>query len=140
MHHSKIRVLIAKVGLDGHERGARIIAHALEKAGMEVIYLGIRQTPKQVVEVAIDEDVNVIGVSCLSGAHIVLFTSLTNLLRKKGIKNILLIGGGIIPKEDIPSLKKAGFSEIFGPGTFTDDIIKFIFEHTQKTEFMRIGS
>ncbi len=121
-----IRVLIAKPGLDGHDRGALVIAHALRDAGMEVIYTGIRQTPDQIANTAIQEDVRVVGLSCLSGAHNRLFPRVVELLRAGGAPDILVFGGGIIPEEDIPSLKKAGIAEIFGPGTMTSDIINFL--------------
>lgn len=122
----KIRVLIAKPGLDGHDRGAKIIARALRDAGMEVIYTGIRQTPEQIVNAAIQEDVNVVGLSSLSGAHNNLFSKVVKLLKDKGGGEILVLGGGIIPADDIPGLKEAGVREIFPPGTLTDDIIRYI--------------
>ena len=128
----KIRVLVAKVGLDGHDRGAKVVARALRDAGMEVIYTGLHQTPEQVVETAIQEDVDVIGLSLLSGAHMTLFRDVAELLKKKGMDNILLIGGGIIPEEDRGALKQAGISEIFGPGTSTDEIIRFILQNVKK--------
>jgi methylmalonyl-CoA mutase C-terminal domain/subunit len=124
-----IRVLIAKPGLDGHDRGAIVIAHALRDAGMEVIYTGIRQTPEQIANTAIQEDARVVGLSCLSGAHNRLFPRVVELLRAKGAPDILVFGGGIIPEEDIPSLKKAGIAEIFGPGTTTANIVEFIRKH-----------
>ena len=122
----KIRVLAAKPGLDGHDRGIKVIASALMDAGMEVIYTGIRQSPRQIVEAAIQEDVDVIAMSILSGAHDYLFPKVMELLKDKGVEDILVIGGGIIPDEDIPALKETGISEIFGPGTKTEDIIHFI--------------
>ena len=122
----KIRVLAAKPGLDGHDRGIKVIASALMDAGMEVVYTGIRQTPRQIVEAAIQEDVDVIAMSILSGAHDYLFPKVMELLKDKGVEDILVLGGGIIPDEDIPALKEAGISEIFGPGTNTEDIIHFI--------------
>jgi len=121
----KIRVLVAKPGLDGHDRGAKIVARALADAGMEVIYLGIRQTPEQIANTAIQEDVDVVGLSILSGAHDTLFPRVVDLLRKKGREDILVIGGGIIPPEDARKLKEYGIAEIFGPGTDTQDIIAF---------------
>ena len=121
-----IRVLVAKPGLDGHDRGAKVVAKALRDAGMEVIYTGLRQTPEQIVETAVQEDVDVIGLSCLSGAHMTLFTKVLELLHGRGIKDILVTGGGIIPMEDVPRLKKAGIAEVFGPGTTSDEIIGFI--------------
>ena len=124
--NKKIRVLIAKPGLDGHDRGAKIVARALRNAGMEVIYTGLLQTAEMIVETAIQEDVDVIGLSLLSGAHITLFTDVTRLLKKKNIEDIVVLGGGIIPEQDIPRLKKEGISGVFGPGTHTKDIIEFI--------------
>ena len=128
MEGKKIRVLIAKPGLDGHDRGAKVVARALRDAGMEVIYTGLRQTPEQIVETAIQEDVDVVGLSILSGAHTHLFPKIMELLKENGIKDIIVMGGGVIPEEDIPELKKVGIAEIFTPGTNTRDIIKFIKE------------
>jgi len=122
----KIRVLAAKPGLDGHDRGVKVVASALMDAGMEVVYTGLRQTPSQIVESAIQEDVDVIAMSILSGAHDYLFPKVMELLGQKGVTDILVIGGGIIPDEDIPSLKTAGIAEIFGPGTTTTEIIDYI--------------
>jgi methylmalonyl-CoA mutase C-terminal domain/subunit len=124
----KIRVLIAKPGLDGHDRGAKVIARALRDAGMEVIYTGLRQTPRDIVEAAIQEDVDAIGLSCLSGAHMTLFPEVVKLLRQQGADEIIVAGGGIIPEDDIPKLKKAGIKAVFGPGTSLEDVVKF-FEH-----------
>ncbi len=124
----KIRVLVAKVGLDGHDRGAKVVARALRDAGMEVIYTGIRQTPEQIVETAIQEDVDVIGISILSGAHDVLIPRVLELLKEKGATDILVIVGGIIPKEDAEKLKQMGVAEVFGPGTMSETIINFINE------------
>jgi methylmalonyl-CoA mutase C-terminal domain/subunit len=123
-----IRVLIAKPGLDGHDRGAKVIARALRDAGMEVIYTGIRQTPEQIVSAAIQEGVDIIGLSILSGAHNRLFPKIVQLLNDKGAGDILVFGGGIIPVDDIPGLKEAGIKEIFLPGSSTEDIIKYIRE------------
>ena len=122
----KIRVLAAKPGLDGHDRGIKVIANALMDAGMEVIYTGLRQSPEQIVETSIQEDVDVIALSILSGAHDFLFPRIMELLKGKGVDDVLVIGGGIIPDEDIPSLKEIGIAEVFGPGTYTDDIITYI--------------
>ncbi len=122
----------AKPGLDGHDRGIKVIASALMDAGMEVIYTGLRQTPQQIVEASIQEDVDVIALSILSGAHDYLFPRVMELLREKGVHDILVIGGGIIPDEDIPALKESGISEIFGPGTYTDEIVNYIKEHLKK--------
>jgi methylmalonyl-CoA mutase C-terminal domain/subunit len=121
-----IRVLVAKPGLDGHDRGAKVIARALRDAGMEVIYTGLRQTPEQIVQTAIQEDVDVIALSILSGAHNHLFPKVVNLLKEEGVDDVLVIGGGVIPDEDIPGLKEAGIEEIFTPGTSTKDVIEFI--------------
>ena len=123
---SKIRVLIAKPGLDGHDRGAKVVVRGLRDVGMEVIYLGLRVTPEQIVEAAIQEDVDVVGLSCLSGAHMSLFPKTMELLRKKGLKDVLVVAGGIIPEKDIPQLKEAGVAEVFGPGTPIATIANFI--------------
>ena len=125
----KIRVLAAKPGLDGHDRGVKVVARALMDAGMEVIYTGLRQTPQQIVESAVQEDVDVIALSILSGAHDYLFPRVMELLKEKGIDDILVLGGGIIPDEDIPALKDAGIAAVFGPGTSTEDIIGYIKEN-----------
>ena len=130
MKNTRIRVLVAKPGLDGHDRGAKVIARALRDAGMEVIYTGLRQTPEQIVETAIQEDVNVIGLSILSGAHMYLFPKIMELLTEKDAADILVIAGGIIPNEDITELKKIGIKEIFTPGTDTNKIVEFIKENT----------
>jgi methylmalonyl-CoA mutase C-terminal domain/subunit len=122
----KIRVLAAKPGLDGHDRGIKVVASALMDAGMEVIYTGLRQTPRQIVEAAVQEDVDVIAMSILSGAHDYLFPKVMELLKDRGVEDILVIGGGIIPDEDVPALKACGIAEIFGPGTNTQDIVGFI--------------
>jgi len=130
---TKTRVLIAKPGLDGHDRGAKVVARGLRDAGMEVIYLGIHLSPEQIAEAAIQEDVDVVGIDCLSGAHMGLFPRTVDLIREKGGEGILVIGGGIIPKKDIPKLKEAGIAEIFGPGTAIHEIVRFI-EATLKKE------
>jgi methylmalonyl-CoA mutase C-terminal domain/subunit len=130
----KIRVLAAKPGLDGHDRGIKVIISALMEAGMEVVYAGLRQSPSQIVESAIQEDVDVIAMSSLSGAHDYLFPRVMELLKEKGCDDILVIGGGIIPEMDIPAMKEAGVAEIFGPGTSTRDIIAFIRERLGKGE------
>ena len=128
----KIRVLIAKPGLDGHDRGAKIVARALRDAGMEVIYTGLHQTAQMIVGTAIQEDVDVIGLSLLSGAHMTLFNDVTKLLKQKGMSDVLVLGGGIIPEEDAPALKKAGVCGIFGPGTPCEDIVEFIKKNVKK--------
>ena len=130
--NKKIRVLAAKPGLDGHDRGVKVVASALMDAGMEVIYTGLRQSPRQIVEAAIQEDVDVIAMSILSGAHDYLFPRVMELLKEKGADDILVLGGGIIPDEDIPALKEAGISEIFGPGTDTRRIAEYIRENVKR--------
>jgi methylmalonyl-CoA mutase C-terminal domain/subunit len=127
----KIRVLVAKPGLDGHDRGAKVVARALRDAGFEVIYTGLRQTPEQIAEAALQEDVNVVAMSILSGAHGHLFPKVVNLVREKGMDDVLIIGGGVIPDTDIPALKEAGIAEVFTPGTPTTDVVKFIKEHVK---------
>jgi methylmalonyl-CoA mutase C-terminal domain/subunit len=126
MTAKKIRVLIAKPGLDGHDRGAKVIARALRDAGMEVIYTGLRQTPEMIAAAAVQEDVDVVGLSILSGAHLTLAPRLMELLRAQGMDDVLVLIGGIIPDSDIPALKQAGIAEVFLPGTSTQDIVKFI--------------
>ena len=128
----KIRVLVAKPGLDGHDRGAKIVARALRDAGMEVIYTGLHQTPEMIVETAIQEDVDVVALSLLSGAHMTLFRDVTRLLKDKNMEDVLVVGGGIIPEEDTPMLKKAGIAGIFGPGTPTDDIVDFVRKNVKR--------
>lgn len=122
----RIRVLVAKPGLDGHDRGAKVVARALRDAGFEVIYTGLRQTPEQIAEAALQEDVNVVAMSILSGAHPHLFPKVVNLIREKGMDDVLIIGGGVIPETDIPALKEAGVAEVFTPGTPTSAIVDFI--------------
>jgi len=128
----KIRVVVAKPGLDSHDRGAKVVARALRDAGMEVIYTGLRQTPEQIVETALQEDVDVIALSILSGAHMTLFPSIMELLKRKGLVDVLVFAGGIIPAEDVPALKKIGIAEVFGPGTSTDTLVKFVKENVRK--------
>jgi methylmalonyl-CoA mutase C-terminal domain/subunit len=127
----KIRVLVAKPGLDGHDRGAKIVARALRDAGMEVIYSGLHQTPEQIVATAIQEDVDAIGLSVLSGAHNYLFERVLALLKEQGVDDIVVFGGGIVPPEDIERLKAMGVKELFTPGTSTRDIIAFVREHVR---------
>ena len=122
----RIRVLVAKPGLDGHDRGAKVLARALRDAGFEVIYTGIRLTPEQIAEAALQEDVNVVALSLLSGAHNTLFPRIVETMKQKGLTDILTIGGGVIPDSDIPGLKAAGISEVFTPGTPTAKIIEYI--------------
>jgi methylmalonyl-CoA mutase C-terminal domain/subunit len=124
----KIRVLVAKAGLDGHDRGAKVIAAALRDAGMEIIYTGLRQTPEMIVEAAIQEDVDVIGISILSGAHMTILPKIKNLMNEKGLDDVLLTGGGIIPEEDIKKLKEIGVGELFTPGASTKNIAVYIKE------------
>jgi methylmalonyl-CoA mutase C-terminal domain/subunit len=126
MSGSKIRVLIAKPGLDGHDRGAKVVARALRDAGMEVIYTGIRQTPEMIVETALQEDVDVIGLSCLSGAHMELFSEVMAGLKEKDMGNVTVVAGGIIPEDDIPKMERIGIKAVFGPGTPTTEIVKSI--------------
>ena len=122
----RIRVLVAKPGLDGHDRGAKVLALGLRDEGMETIYTGLRQTPEKIVQAAVQEDVGVIGLSCLSGAHKYLFPRVVELLKEKRMEDVLVIGGGIIPEEDIPFLKEKGVTEIFGPGTLIREIADYI--------------
>jgi methylmalonyl-CoA mutase C-terminal domain/subunit len=126
MPDRKIRVLIAKPGLDGHDRGAKVVARALRDAGMEVIYTGLRQTPEMIVEAALQEDVDVVGLSILSGAHMTLLPRIVSLLKENGLDDVLVLAGGIIPDEDVPALNEMGVRGIFGPGTSTEEIVKFI--------------
>jgi methylmalonyl-CoA mutase C-terminal domain/subunit len=126
MTHRKIRVLIAKPGLDGHDRGAKVIARALRDSGMEVIYTGLRQTPEMIVDAALQEDVDVIGLSILSGAHMTLVPRILDLMRQQGLEDVAVIIGGIIPDEDVTALQQMGVSGIFGPGTHTDAIVQHI--------------
>jgi methylmalonyl-CoA mutase C-terminal domain/subunit len=127
-----IRVIVAKPGLDGHDRGAKVIARALRDAGMEVIYTGLRQTPEQIVAAAVQEDADVVAMSILSGAHSHLFPKVVNLLRDEGIDDCLVIGGGVIPEDDIPSLIDAGVEAIFTPGSSTKDIVEYINTHLKR--------
>ena len=131
MNERKIRVLVAKPGLDGHDRGAKVIARALRDAGMEVIYTGLRQTPEMIAAAALQEDVDAVGISILSGAHNTLCPRIVDLLRENGMDDTLVLVGGIVPQEDIPQLKAKGVSEIFLPGTSTEDIVKFINENVK---------
>jgi methylmalonyl-CoA mutase C-terminal domain/subunit len=137
MTEKKIRVLAAKPGLDGHDRGIKVICYALRDAGMEVIYTGLRQTPEQIVHAAIQEDVDVIAMSVLSGAHDYLFPRVMELLKEAGARDVLVIGGGIIPEEDIPGLKKAGIRAIFGPGTPTSETVRFIQDNVHLRRFIK---
>jgi methylmalonyl-CoA mutase C-terminal domain/subunit len=129
MAERKVRVIVAKPGLDGHDRGAKIVARALRDGGFEVIYTGLHQTPEQIVATAIQEDVDAIGLSVLSGAHNYLFARVLELLREKGADDIAVFGGGIIPQEDITALKAMGVKELFTPGTSTQDIVRFVREN-----------
>ena len=131
MPETKIRVLLAKPGLDGHDRGVKVIARALRDAGMEVIYTGLRQTPEQIVNAALQEDVNIVGLSILSGAHMTIFPRVMEMMRERGMDDVLLFGGGIIPEDDVSKLKEAGVSAVFLPGASTQDIIKFIRENVK---------
>jgi methylmalonyl-CoA mutase C-terminal domain/subunit len=128
----KIRVLVAKPGLDSHDRGAKIVARALRDAGMEVIYTGLRQTPEQIAETALQEDVDVVGLSILSGAHPTLFPKIMQMLKKKGMTDVVVFAGGIIPQEDVPALKKIGIKEVFGPGTPTSVLVDYLKKNVPK--------
>ena len=129
---AKIRVLIAKPGLDGHDRGAKVVARALRDGGCEVIYTGIRQTPQMIAEAALQEDVDVVGLSILSGAHLELFPRVVDELKSRGVDDVLLFCGGIIPEEDTRALEALGFKAIFRPGTNTQDIVKFVYDQVKK--------
>ena len=128
MPHGRPRILVAKPGLDGHDRGIKVVARALRDAGMEVIYTGLHQTPEQIASAAIQEDVDAVGLSCLSGAHMTLFPRVVELIGEQGAGDIVVFGGGIIPESDIPKLKEAGIAEIFTPGTTTGEIIEWVTE------------
>ncbi len=132
MSERKIRVLVAKPGLDGHDRGAKVIARALRDAGMEVIYTGLRQTPEMIASAALQEDVDAVGISILSGAHNTLCPRIVDLLRENGMDDTLVLVGGIVPQEDIAVLKQKGISEVFLPGTSTEDIVKFINQNVRQ--------
>jgi methylmalonyl-CoA mutase C-terminal domain/subunit len=131
MAERKIRVLVAKPGLDGHDRGAKVIARALRDAGMEVIYTGLRQTPEKIAAAVVQEDVDALLMSILSGAHDYLFPRVMELLNEKGVKDLLVLGGGVIPEEDIPALKAVGVKDVFGPGTSTENIVKYVQENVK---------
>ena len=132
MAEKKIRVLVAKPGLDGHDRGAKVVARILRDAGMEVIYTGLRQTPEMIVASAVQEDVDVIGLSILSGAHMTLFPKITDLAKEKGLDDVLFLAGGIIPDDDVPALKEMGLRGVFGPGASAEEIVGFIRENLKK--------
>ena len=129
MSQRTLRILVAKPGLDGHDRGAKVVARALRDAGMEVIYTGIRQTPQMIAEAALQEDVAVVGLSVLSGAHLDLFPRVVEALRQRGVDDVLLFCGGIIPQADVPAVQALGFAAVFGPGTDTNEIVRFVREH-----------
>jgi len=139
MTQRKIRVLIAKPGLDGHDRGAKTVASVLRDHGMEVIYTGLHQTPEMIAETAVQEDVDVVGLSILSGAHMSLFPRIKTELEKRGLKDALLVGGGIIPDEDAKKLESEGYAKLFGPGTHTDEIAKYI-ETTMNARWAKEGA
>jgi len=132
MTEKKIRVLVAKPGLDGHDRGAKVIARALRDAGMEVIYTGLRQTPEQIVNAALQEDVDAVGLSILSGAHMHLFPRILELKREKKLDDVMVFAGGIIPDHDIPRLKELGIAEVFPPGSSLEEIVGFVRDHARK--------
>ena len=129
MVDERIRVVIAKPGLDGHDRGAKVVARALRDAGMEVVYTGLHQTPEQIVETVVQEDADAVGLSVLSGAHMTLFTRLTELLRERGVDDVVVFGGGIIPEEDVPELRRIGVAGIFTPGATTTEIVEWVRAH-----------
>ncbi len=129
----RIKVIMAKPGLDGHDRGAKLLARVFAEAGMEVVYTGLRQTPEMIVEAALQEDADVVGLSSLSGVHNYFFPRVVELLKENGLDEVLVVGGGIIPDEDVPGLKDAGVAAIFGPGTRTEDIVKFVEENIPNT-------
>lgn len=129
----RIKVIMAKPGLDGHDRGAKLLSRVLAEAGMEVVYTGLRQTPEMIVDAALQEDADVVGLSSLSGVHNYFFPRVVELLRERDLDDVLVVGGGIIPEEDVPGLKGAGVAAIFGPGTRTDEIVKFIEENVSRT-------
>ena len=128
------RILVAKPGLDGHDRGIKVVARALRDAGMEVIYTGLHQSPEQIASAAIQEDVDAVGLSCLSGAHMTLFPRVAELIKQQGADDILVFGGGIIPEADIPALKEAGITEIFTPGATTQSIVEWVREHVDESQ------
>jgi methylmalonyl-CoA mutase C-terminal domain/subunit len=130
--NDKIRVIVAKPGLDGHDRGAKVIARAFRDAGFEVIYTGLRQTPEQVVNAALQEDADVIGLSVLSGAHMTLCPRIMELMKKEGLDDVLVLVGGIIPDQDIPVLKESGIAEVFQPGASTEEIVNYVREHVRR--------
>ena len=129
----RIRVVIAKPGLDGHDRGAKIVARALRDAGMEVVYTGLHQTPEQIVETVVQEDADAVGLSVLSGAHMTLFARLAELMEQRGIDDVVVFGGGIIPEEDIPELERLGVAHVFTPGATTTEIVDWVREHVGAT-------
>ena len=134
MPSGRPRILVAKPGLDGHDRGIKVVARALRDAGMEVIYTGLHQSPEQIASAAIQEDVDAVGLSCLSGAHMTLFPRVAELIKDQGGEEILVFGGGIIPEADIPALKKSGITEIFTPGATTQSIVEWVREHVGETQ------
>jgi methylmalonyl-CoA mutase C-terminal domain/subunit len=127
--NERIRVVIAKPGLDGHDRGAKVVARALRDAGMEVVYTGLHQTPEQIVATVVEEDADAVGLSVLSGAHMTLFARLTELMRERGIDDVVVFGGGIVPDEDIPELERMGVARVFTPGATTTEIVDWVREH-----------
>jgi len=126
MTKDRVKVIIAKPGLDGHDRGAKVVARALRDAGLEVVYTGIRQTPEMIAETALQEDVDMVGLSILSGAHMELFPRVVEEMKRRGLDDVILLAGGIIPQEDVPALQKIGFRAIFGPGASTDEIVAWV--------------
>ncbi|BAB67200.1 cobalamin B12-binding domain-containing protein [Sulfurisphaera tokodaii] len=140
MSQKRIKVLVAKLGLDGHDRGAKVIARALKDAGMEVVYTGLRQTPEQIVKSAIQEDVDVIGISILSGAHLELVPYVVNLMREKGLNDVVLVVGGVIPPQDIPKLKEMGVDEVFLPGSSLKEVVEKITKAVETKRGIKIAS
>ncbi len=137
--NKKIKVLVAKPGLDGHDRGAKVIASALRDAGMEVIYTGLRQTPEMIIQAALQEDVHVIAVSILSGSHLTLFPKILEGMKKEGLEEILLVGGGVIPDGDIETLEKMGVAKLFGPGTVTSEVVRYIQQWFEAKHNMKVN-
>ncbi|QIW24891.1 cobalamin B12-binding domain-containing protein [Sulfolobus sp. S-194] len=140
MSQKRIKVLVAKLGLDGHDRGAKVIARALKDAGMEVVYTGLRQTPEQIVKSAIQEDVDVIGISILSGAHLELVPYVVNLMREKGLNDVVLVVGGVIPPQDVPKLKEIGVDEVFLPGSSLKDVVEKITKAVESKRGIKVAS
>lgn len=140
MSQKRIKVLVAKLGLDGHDRGAKVIARALKDAGMEVVYTGLRQTPEQIVKAAVQEDVDVIGISILSGAHLELVPYVVNLMKEKGLNDVVLVVGGVIPPQDVPKLKEMGVDEVFLPGSSLKEVVEKIAKAVETKRGIKVAS